>query len=343
MTPTTHAPTTLTDDQLLGEVQALARRERHATVHLIAALTELDRRRLYLGQGYSSLFVYCTRGLHLSEGAAYRRIEAARAAGRFPVILRMLADGALTLTSVCVLSRHLTAANHRAVLDAACHCTKRVVELQVAALQPRPPVLSFVRKVPTTARTESPTTPVCAESELPLLADRAEGIVAKPVMASLPPAPRQGRLEPLAPNHYKLQVTISRTTHDKLRDAQDLMRHRMPNGDLAMLIERALTLLVEDLRKCRWADTSQPHASKASSPHSRHVPAAIKREVWKRDDGRCAFVGTAGRCSERGLLEFHHVVPFADGGQMTSTNLQLRCRAHNAYEAQQYFGEWLTG
>jgi len=71
---------------------------------------------------------------------------------------------------------------------------------------------------------------------------------------------------------------------------------------------------------------------------SRHIPAAVKREVWKRDSGRCAFVGTLGRCTEEAFLEFHHVIPFAEGGAATTTNIELRCRAHNAYEAQQHFG-----
>ena len=58
----------------------------------------------------------------------------------------------------------------------------------------------------------------------------------------------------------------------------------------------------------------------------------------KRDGGRCAFVGTHGRCTERGFLEFHHVVPYADGGATVAENLELRCRAHNIYEAEKYFG-----
>jgi hypothetical protein len=67
------------------------------------------------------------------------------------------------------------------------------------------------------------------------------------------------------------------------------------------------------------------------------VPGA----VWKRDDSRCAFVGAAGRCPERGFLELHHVRPFADGGEATAENIQLRCRSHNAYEAARHFGSFL--
>jgi hypothetical protein len=345
MTTIAHVSAKLTDDQLLDETRALARRERDATVQLIAALMELDTRRLYLGQGYSSLFTYCTRALHLSESAAYSRLEAARAARRFPVVLDLLVDGALTLTTVCLLSRHLTTANHRAVVDAARYCSKREVEAQIAALQPQPPVLPSIRKLPTSLRFESrDSARERATFELPLISARPSSRIAHPhERPQMVKASHLNRLTPLAPDRYKVQLTVNRETHDKLREAQDLMRHRVPNGDLASLFDRAITLLVEDLRRQRWADTASPRAERQATPGSRHVPAAVKREVWKRDGGRCAFVGAAGRCGERGLLEVHHVVPFADGGPTTSANLQLRCRAHNAYEAQQYFGEWLTG
>jgi hypothetical protein len=80
----------LSDQQLLSEVRLLAAREREATAQLIASLCEMDARRLYLGEGCSSLFTYCTQVLHLSEHAAYARIEAARAARRFPQVLDAL-------------------------------------------------------------------------------------------------------------------------------------------------------------------------------------------------------------------------------------------------------------
>jgi 5-methylcytosine-specific restriction endonuclease McrA len=74
------------------------------------------------------------------------------------------------------------------------------------------------------------------------------------------------------------------------------------------------------------------------SSSTRRIPAAVKRAVWNRDGGRCAFVGTEGRCASTGFLEFHHVVPFAAGGATDLGNLQLRCRSHNAHEARLYFG-----
>src|SRR5512141_762082 len=83
----------LPDRELLDRIGQLASDERCATAALVAHLAEMDRRRLYLGQGYASLFTYCTQALHLSEAAAYSRIEAARTVRRFPIILKMLEEG----------------------------------------------------------------------------------------------------------------------------------------------------------------------------------------------------------------------------------------------------------
>jgi len=118
----------LSDEQLVAEVKRLAASERRATAGLIRALIELDARRLYLGEGYSSLFTYCTKALHLAEGAAYNRIETARAARRFPTILDGLEDGSLTLTTVRLLAPHLTVENHDSVLASARYKRKQEIE-----------------------------------------------------------------------------------------------------------------------------------------------------------------------------------------------------------------------
>ena len=122
--------------------------ERAALVELLAHLAELDTRRsLYAAEGYGSLFAYCTRALGLSEDAAYRRIEAARACRRFPAILDRLADGSVTLTAVRMLARHLTAENHAEVLAAARRRTKEEIEALVARLAPRPDANPVIRRL----------------------------------------------------------------------------------------------------------------------------------------------------------------------------------------------------
>ncbi len=144
---------------------------------------------------------------------------------------------------------------------------------------------------------------------------------------------------PLASQCYKVQFRASAETIEKLRLAQDLLRHQIPDGDPAAIFDRALTALLEDLAKKKLAATERPRGSRSPFPGSRHIPAEVKRAVWLRDRGRCAFVSRSGRrCTEAGFLEFHHVVPHASGGESTAENIQLRCRAHKGYEAALYFG-----
>jgi hypothetical protein len=106
------SPEQLSNEQLRAELARLAGSEREATCELIVHLAEFDARGLHLDAGFSSLFTYCTAVLRLSEHAAYHRIEAARTARRFPVILPLLRDGAINLTTIRLLSRQLTRENH---------------------------------------------------------------------------------------------------------------------------------------------------------------------------------------------------------------------------------------
>src|SRR5262249_12502911 len=75
----------------------------------------------------------------------------------------------------------------------------------------------------------------------------------------------------------------------------------------------------------------------------RHIPAAVKRAVWERDQGCCAFVGADGkRCGSTFQLELHPKTPFADGGRETASNLSLLCKGHNDLEARRRFGNaWM--
>jgi hypothetical protein len=325
---------TLSDHDLLAQLQGAIRQERQATAQVIALLMEVDARKLYARQSCSSLFSFCVQVLHLSEHAAYLRIEAARTARRFPVILDRLADGSIHLTGIGLLAPHLTDANHLEVLDAATHISKRDIEQVVARLRPQPDIATAVRKLPAPQSDETGSS--MSTRGCPSKADA-------PTESAALTAPRRPiEIKPLAPERFKVQFTVSRETHDKLRKVQDLLRHVIADGDPAKIFDRALTFLLSELQRTRCAATGHPRPAHGTTRNSRHIPAAVKREVWGRDEGRCAFHGEQGRCPERGFLEFHHVVPYARGGLATAENLELRCRTHNVYEAEQQFGRGAT-
>src|SRR5687768_9563053 len=203
----------LSDDALLRRLKSLAILERDATVELVAHLAELHGRRVHLGEGPGSLYHYCRSELGLSEDAAYNRDAAARAVRRFPVILDRLADGSINLTTVRVLRTVLTEENHLALLAEARHRSKPEVELIARRVQPLPDVPTSIRKLPAPA-------PVVAPPSAPF----QNG--ARPVSAPAPvSAPVQHPVvAPLAPERYRVQFTVSKETHDKLRQVQDLLR-----------------------------------------------------------------------------------------------------------------------
>jgi 5-methylcytosine-specific restriction endonuclease McrA len=336
----------LSNDDLIVEAKKAAADERQATVRLVALLAEVEARELHLAQGCSSLFAYCTNVLHLSEHSAYHRIEAARATRKFPVILDRLADGALTLTAVGLLRKHLTAENHLSLLDAVRHQGKRVVLRIVAGLAPRRDVAPIIRRLPTVMplRVAAPVQALSL-AVLPAPLSERRQASAQPFALESAPVDTPDDSSPSS-DRYLLRLTIGGETHAKLQRARDLLRHTLPSGDPAAIVDRALTVLVEQLERTKIAATSRsrPRSSRATRPRcqssgSRRVPAAVRRRVWARDGGRCTFAGAEGRCAETGCLEFHHIEPYARGGRTDDSNLTLRCRAHNAYEGRMEFGE----
>jgi 5-methylcytosine-specific restriction endonuclease McrA len=158
---------------------------------------------------------------------------------------------------------------------------------------------------------------------------------------SLQPKPPIAVVAPLSAEQYKIQLTGSRALSDKLREAQDLLAHQIPDRSLAAIIERALDLLLLETKKQRFGVGTRPRtaAPRPAAPRSRHIPGAIKREVFLRDGGQCTFVDDRGRrCSERGGLELDHVHGFARDPHHSVDGLRLRCRPHNQHAAEQPYG-----
>ena len=100
----------LSDHDLLQSTVALLARDRDITAELLAHIAEIDARKLYLPAAYPSMRLYCVQEFGMSEDAAQRRIHAARAARKFPVLFDAVADGRLHLTAVNLLAPYLTTA-----------------------------------------------------------------------------------------------------------------------------------------------------------------------------------------------------------------------------------------
>jgi hypothetical protein len=339
----------LSDQDLLARIPVIAGREREAAVELVAHLAILDTRPvLYAAKGYGSLFRYCTDALGLSEDAACNRVLVARACRRFPVILDLLLCGSVTQTSVRLLGHYLTAQNHLAILARATGQNRDAIDALVAELRPQPDVRASVRKLPTFTATPAPTTrPAQVATGVP--AEPPPPIA--PSAAVLPPT-RRSVVRASAPQRYRADFGMGEDTHDKVRRVQALLCREIPDGDLEIIFDRAITLLLDTLEKTKLGATAKPRPRTSIRPGtdkevrkgtgpSRSIPRRVKRAVWQRDGGRCAFVSSDGRrCAERTFLEFHHVQPYAHQGPATIANISLRCWRHNQYEAGLIFGPY---
>jgi hypothetical protein len=275
------------------------------------------------------MHAYCVQELQLSDAEAFNRIEAARAGRVYPRIFSMLAEGSLTVTTVQLLARKLTAENHDTLLTAAAGRTKNEVQELLARHFPQPDVPDAVRKLPSPSRPAPE--PASSAPGHPARGASTTAAPAPPARPSPRPARPQPAVTPLAPDRYKITFTGDSETCELLEMAKDMLSHTLPAGETAEVVKRALKTLVSDLARRKFAITTR---RKSRGPaDDQDIPAAVKCEVWLRDGGRCRFVSASGRrCGTRRYPQFHHVISRANGGKATTGNIELRCGPHNRYE-----------
>jgi hypothetical protein len=143
----------------------------------------------------------------------------------------------------------------------------------------------------------------------------------------------------IAPARFRVQFTASAELEEKIQRARALLRHTIPSGDLAAIVEEAMTVLLAKLERRRCGAAQRPRMGAPAASTTRDVPAAVRRAVWQRDESRCTFVDRCGRrCDARDWLEIHHDEPFGRGGETRFENLRLLCRSHNQFQAEIDYG-----
>src|SRR5262245_60211206 len=206
----------LPSDQLLARVRELVRQGNGLEADLLAHLGEVDARRLYLDEGCSSMFVYCQRVLHFAEGVAYKRIQAARAARRFPEVLEAVRGGELHLTAVGLLAPKLTTSNCADLIQAARYRSADEVRQLLADRDPRPAQPTVVRAIADPVKPPDPPA-ILKKGDLPQPARLQEtsAAVQPPI-----PAPElrervveRGETKPLGAERYRVQFTVNGETH----------------------------------------------------------------------------------------------------------------------------------
>src|SRR5690606_34005448 len=150
---------------------------------------------------------------------------------------------------------------------------------------------------------------------------------------------KPAKVQPLSESRWSVQLSIGSELKAKIDEAQRLLSHALPSGDLAALLDRALDALLAQEKKRRFG-AGKPRKRRAPKPDSRHVPVDLVREITERDGGRCASVDEHGnRGTAREHLTIEHRNPYASQGPTSPENLCLLCMAHNLHAARKVFGE----
>jgi hypothetical protein len=290
-----------------------------------------------------------------------------------------------------LLGSHLTDANQDELIAAAAGRSKREIEQFLADRAPKPDAPTRIR--PVTRRRSAarpspeghPAAPAGSAGPGGLFRDRqGDDASAQPEAAPerdgqcapRPASPQEGggrgRVDPLGDRRYKVQFMASADLVAQIQLAANLLSHRMPVDDLAVVVEEAVNQLCERLMKERYGAPRKAGKSKTStgpgaggrSPRraptqdpapaerapeerppakapSRHVPMAIRREVYDRDGHRCTFVDpdTGRRCSETRYLELHHIREWGRHHSHDPEFITIRCRVHNDLAARLDYGE----
>jgi len=293
------------DEDLLRKLNALVIQEHVTTAELLTVMAEADARRLYVPAGYSSMFAFCVEQLHLSEDAAYKRIQAARAARRCPALLAAIADGRIHLTGAGLLAPHLTGENAGELIESATHRRKSEIEEFLATRFGRAEASTRIRVMTPIVAPQMAGAPAAAAPVATAQVPMPSALVADMPTAPTPElAPAQVRRAwsdeaasmtanapanaPSAPKtvpSYLLQCPISKETHDLLRYAQALLSHAVPEGNVDQVLQRALKALILQLEKRKAAVLSERRAESFQPKTSKDENSRISRRQTSSHGG----------------------------------------------------------
>ena len=281
----------------------LLRAERGALADLLLSLAEFDRVAAYRELGFATFFDYLHRELRLSRGSAHYRQVATRLVERFPEIVEPLRDGRLCLTTVIVVARVMTEENRYEVLPRFFGLSRQEAEQVAAEIRP-------VEVVPRrTVVTEAPVSKAAlVAAAMPHAAMTATNV--KEYSRSIVElAPARTLVEPLTRTETRMHVTVSPEFVALLKKAKAGQSHVEPGATDEQVLTAALELLIAQQEKRRAS-----------------VPPKVKREVMKRDGGKCTWpLAAGGTCGATIRLQIDHVVPRGRGGPSSVDNCRVLC------------------
>lgn len=321
----------LKNDELISQTKNLVTEERRIQVALLLNLKEIERRKLFLELGYSSLFDFVTKELKYSESAGYRRIQAMRLLKSAPEVEHKISEGTLSLTAAAQLQTFIKSEEKQSGPILKETTQKLVAELENKSSRE-------VEKHLLSLKTS----------------ENVEGFLLK-----------SEKVRQVTDVHTEIKFVVT----EEMKQAFDELRLRLAHVNPEMsyqdlfsyLAKKALKQLSPKLKsesetKLNENGNTDVKSNEKSLPASevkivrhsnymnlkkptRFISKKIKDEVWLRDKGCCTFISsqTKRKCESKFQLQIDHVYPFALGGSKEVSNLRLLCGQHNRWQANKVF------
>jgi HNH endonuclease len=320
--------------EVLSETDQIVAQDRKLTLRLLVNLHEIERNKFYLELGYGSMFDYCTQHLKYPESSAARRMRAARCLADYPHLAPLLESGEVNPTTLAAVSKYIVPDNADAVIEAIKGKSTREVERFIAALQPLstiPPDRTHFMVVPNVGCAKSTTSAGSNELSSAGQSSPDTTVVVDRQMLQFKRLVRS-------------EFTAEEETMQKLDRIRSLASHRLAmNASLGQLIDFMADYFLKredpiQRQKRREERVGNTKAPTAASDNARQIPAAVRDQVFARDQ-RCTYVGPDGkRCNSTHVLQVDHINPVARRGAAVIGNLRLLCAEHNRLEAQRLMG-----
>ena len=330
----------VSDKVLIGRLRQLVRKEQSLTLSILPHLIEVERRKLYLEKAYSTLSEYCIHELGYGESSAWRRVRVARVIEAFPEVYDLMKAKKLSFSAVLQIANALNRDNKHALLPRVVGKSKReidgiIAEFEVPTVIPdqaRPRLVKKMRPRALAGAGSKSAGRRAAGPELGEISLHSEG-------ANAPTVEKTTReVEVVLEKMFEIRFAADQELMELIRWMKCHLSHRYPKGASFLGIFKFALRYVK--QRDDLASQEKPRKSSAKT-NSRYIPKAVKQKVWKKYNGRCAFVsGNGRRCNSDYLLQFdHYPVPYARGGPSTVDNLRLLCAKHNKYTAERLYGE----
>jgi hypothetical protein len=216
---------TITHESLMLSTKSLVQKETEITFKILFHIQEIERRRLHIEQGFSSLHEFCVKYLGYSDGSAARRIQASRLLRELPELDSKLESGEISLSVAAQAQRFFYS------------------ELKI-----QNKVYSKEQKLEVLQSLESKS------------AREAE----KELLKISPQARPKEKLRQVSAEHQELRVILDQDLVQEFEELKSWLSHKMPNGNYQDLIREALKIANQELKKRRLGSEKRRKAETKS-------------------------------------------------------------------------------